>query len=458
MSNWKDNVVKNIRQKRVSVRLETLSLSLIICLSFIFHLFSGTIYSIVLATLTAIYVMSKPIVKGKLNSISSLWLISLCVIVVSYLRSYRSLGALMDVIVLSIGVLLILFCSRREETYERCIKIVTFFGVFFAVGVYVQRFLPSIYSIYLRILPGDLADIVGTPSSGSYIRGFATNAGFTAGYICAGTIAVMSSTNPLKRKRLRKIILIIFLVIALLYTGKRGHALFMFLTITVCYLFLDKGLDKVKIYWKAFLMFLISGKKLKKVKSYWKVFLVIIIIVILVFTFRDLLATIPLIDRMIDTINGLIAGKDVSSARLSLYSWAWKLFTENPLLGIGWGVYRTTVVGNATYAAVAHTHNIYLQLLSETGIIGFFFIVLTFLVFWVATKKAYYQCLSDDNTRITAWRRNLFFSFGYQTFFLLYGLTGNVLYDTHYQIIYLFACSIVVAYRVKFGYQSRLKS
>lgn len=425
---------------RKSVSLEALSLSLIICLSFTFQLFSITgnsrYYALIICSMTTLYILSRPNVKVKLNPISLLWIITMLVIVINYLFTQKAEGPLMDIIILSCGVLLILFCSLREKVYKKCIKIIICFGVLFAFGVYVQRFLPSLYDIFIRILPDSLANEIGKVTSENYTRGFSTNPGFTAGYICAGIIAIMSSINLLEVDKLRlegkilqKLILIAILLIALFFTGKRGHALFLLLTIAICYILSSKGSDRLKR----------CGKILS----------VVLFSTIMLFLFRDFLTKIPLLSRVMDTFHGIIEGEDVSSARLGLYKWAWRLFTENPLIGIGWGNYRTTVVGNVTFASELDTHNIYLQLLTETGIIGFLCASMTFAVFWVITKNAYYQCLVDNSINNSSWKQILLFSFAYQTFFLLYGLTGNVFFEQHYQLIYMFACSIVIAYRFK---------
>ena len=137
--------------------------------------------------------------------------------------------------------------------------------------------------------------------------------------------------------------------------------------------------------------------------------------------------------------------QDVSTSRFELYAWAWKLFREHPLFGIGWGMYRTTVVGNVTFRAVLDTHNIYLQLLAETGLIGFLVFVTLFLYMWIKTKNAYLECLQKYPQSI--WKMAISFSLLYQTFFLLYGLTGNTLYDQHNQILYMISCSILASYR-----------
>ena len=64
------------------------------------------------------------------------------------------------------------------------------------------------------------------------------------------------------------------------------------------------------------------------------------------------------------------------SIRLVLWGIAWDLFSGSPLFGVGWGNFNALYgpyVANISWirAGQFEVHNIYLQLLSETGIIGF---------------------------------------------------------------------------------------
>ena len=114
-------------------------------------------------------------------------------------------------------------------------------------------------------------------------------------------------------------------------------------------------------------------------------------------------------------------GQDYSSSlRFQMWRRGLTLFKENPVFGIGWGGYRyNTIYG-------IETHNVYIQLLAETGVVGFLIYVLT---------NAHLFILGIINTKrnIEAERNDLAITSSaallIQTFFLLYSLTGNGLYD-----------------------------
>ena len=229
-------------------------------------------------------------------------------------------------------------------------------------------------------------------------------------------------------------ILPLFLFLALIITGKRGPALF-FLLALIC-------------------VYLVPAKGIKKVRRYLLLLFAVLAAVVIIWVFRDTFSRIPLIGRILDSIAGAIEGKDITSGRSRLYAWAIELFKRNPLFGIGWGRFRTTVVGNVTKVYDYEVHNIYLQLLAETGIIGFVAFTATFVTFWMITRTAYSKCVNRNLQGEFVWRKLLFFSLTYQTYFLLYGLSGNPLYDPFFQLMYIFSCMIATAY---YGAKDTLK-
>ncbi len=85
----------------------------------------------------------------------------------------------------------------------------------------------------------------------------------------------------------------------------------------------------------------------------------------------------PLI-RYVMTIEQLLSGQDITSGRLELYTIALKAFSQQPLFGIGWDQFHTLIP--AEFLAlhgqdVEDVHCIYLQFLTETGIVGAPFLI-----------------------------------------------------------------------------------
>ncbi len=65
---------------------------------------------------------------------------------------------------------------------------------------------------------------------------------------------------------------------------------------------------------------------------------------------------------------------DITSGRFMLWERAWNLFLENPIFGIGWGKFKNHLTDTYNVfndGQLSNVHNNYLQLLCETGLIGF---------------------------------------------------------------------------------------
>tara|TARA_B100001996_G_C18357714_1_gene476542 strand:+ start:58 stop:606 length:549 start_codon:yes stop_codon:yes gene_type:complete len=62
---------------------------------------------------------------------------------------------------------------------------------------------------------------------------------------------------------------------------------------------------------------------------------------------------------------------------------SWKIFLDNPIIGSGPNTFRKIChiddYNINSYACSTHPHNLYLQLLAETGIVGFFFLFISLL-------------------------------------------------------------------------------
>lgn len=136
---------------------------------------------------------------------------------------------------------------------------------------------------------------------------------------------------------------------------------------------------------------------------------------------------IPSIGNVVDRfIEGGRSG-DMLNNRGVLYEFAIGMFRSNPIFGSGWGSYKYTrdmVLGDYNNA-----HNVFLQLLAETGIVGTVIFVALFVVMLYYSIQTY---------RTISLRKGLYtpqehclaaFSVFMQCFFLMYCLTGNPLYD-----------------------------
>lgn len=422
-----------IGNKKATITISSLFLSLLVIDAFILHLVtyasSGFLYCALIAICTLIFGISKPIRRKTMPSYYFItWILAVIVLWVNYFVRYNTNTVLVDDVVLTFGFVLILLFSDKLRDYNSAIHAILAMSFLFAIGVYLQRYIPSVYSIIIRLFPSRLQEsLMSSIGENGGVQGFATNVGFTANYILVGIFVLLSRMRINEKPNQKAIFEIIILSIALLMTGKRGPIVFSLPSVFLAGIIPMRG-----------------GKKFRKIR---KSFVAVIAFIALFFMFEGILEQIPVFGRYVASINGFINGDDVSSGRSRLYAWAVQLFLRNPIFGIGWGKYRTTVVGNATLVKALDTHNVYLQLLCETGIIGFIVFTTLFILSWVMTKNAYCSCFYEKNAELYKWRPALFFSFLFQTYFLLFSLTGNPLYDQFYQVIYAFSVSITIAYR-----------
>ena len=417
----------NYHEQRQGLKIKSLMLMAMVVWAFLFHniiyAFSITGYVMIAAGICGLGIVTKTDSTFSINSVTCAWIPAIVVMFSSYfLNSTKKVSAEMDLLILFVAMVFCVFSYYEKSEYMLCIKAIVFIASINSFGVIVQEFIPSLYRICVEFLPDSMINVVLS----SRHNGFTTNPGFAATFICAGIVALFTMVVEEQKITFRTRILMLLFIIALLFTNKRAHPVFLLISLLMVWLMPVGGSSR-------------AGK-------YWKIFIAVIAVVISYFAFKDLLIKIPFISSLVQTIDGFMLGEDITSSRSALFSWAWDLFEQNPVFGIGWGDFRYTIVGVVTHSTELDTHNIYLQLLCETGIVGFVCFFVPFLLFWTKAKNAYCKCAVGEDELTKTWKAPLFFSFSFQTLFLIYGFTGNPLYDPCWMLLYMFACSITVSF------------
>lgn len=417
----------NYQYKENGIKISSLLLCFMVVISFLFHntiyAFSITGYVLIAASICGLGIITKTDSTFSINSMTCAWLPAIAAMFISYFwQSTRKISAEIDMLILFVAMVFCIFSYYEKSAYMLCIKVIVFISAIHSFGVIIQQFIPSLYKVCVEFLPDSMINVVLS----SRHNGFATNPGFAAAFICAGLIALITILVNDRKITFWNRCLLILMIVALLFTNKRAHPVFLGIALMLCWL--------------------LPVHNDSRINKYWKIFLAIVGIIVFFFAFKDFLVRIPFVSSIVQTIDGLMLGTDVTSLRSDLSSWAWRLFKENPVFGIGWGDYRSTIIGTITYSTELDTHNIYLQLLCETGIVGFVCFVVPFVLFWIKAKKAYCRCATGEDEISKTWKSPLFFSFVFQTLFLIYGLTGNPLYDPNWMILYMFACSITISF------------
>ncbi len=216
---------------------------------------------------------------------------------------------------------------------------------------------------------------------------------------------------------------VIFSVLAfagLALTGKRGPFVFTILSVIIVYLISYVG-DNRK---------LVTFKIMAALFAFMIGYLVFI--------------RIPAFQNMIFRLeNAGGIGDTSANIRHEYAKTAISLFKQNPIFGIGWRQFRyvaSNVNGN-------DVHNTYLQLLAETGMFGFIVFIYFFAMNYVRAIKLINNKLRTMNIQTYS---PIYFSLGYQTFFILYCFTGNPLYDIQLRTLYFVCCGITQYYELQY--------
>lgn len=124
--------------------------------------------------------------------------------------------------------------------------------------------------------------------------------------------------------------------------------------------------------------------------------------------------------------------QDPTRGRIRIYTFLFKLYKSHPIIGTG----LSSTLSLLPYAYNAH--NIYLQILTETGLVGFIILIGYFFNnLYKLFKVSKYFLKIKKNINICA------ICFSIQFIFLIWGFTGNPLYDIYPFVVYMISVGIV---------------
>lgn len=306
--------------------------------------------------------------------------------------------------ILAIGALIYM----QGNWYRNGIKFLLIFSCIHASFTIISYFMPTLFhNFILPVLPNYINSEISFFISRGVYSGITDQVGRNAFYISVGISVLFGKLVANKQTSFNfEYIILGFLLLSILLTGKRGHLVanfFSMLLVSSIY---------AKFKGKSFLR--------KLLKTALVLFLAVWILILL---FPE--AAAPFM-RFVERQGG-----DITSGRIPLYINAIELFKQKPILGWGCGVFSNLYeIG---------THNLYLQLLAENGLIGFLLFFSILIINLKNTFKTFKRNVLHNRSQYTNY---LVFSLYIQIFYLIYGITGNPLNDGFILIIYLIASSI----------------
>jgi O-antigen ligase len=371
----------------------------------------------------------------------TMWILFFTIFLINILsKGIRGFEIFFDLCVYLLCILFIILTKVSLKEFQTSFKFIKVIAVIFAMSAIFQFLNTDIYSNLILPLFSSHQQgyILDFQNQGVY-TGFTDQPAYLAGYIVNG-IGILIFLFPFNSKKVFNIILLLLLIIGLILTAKRAHFLFTIMAILITFLYSAKNQEIVYRFIKT----------------------IVITFVVLFFSSIAIYFSQPegdsplgkFTNKIVDTINGVLVGEDITSGRSILYDYAWGLFIENPIFGIGWKEFMNQSAG--LISSGSHPHNIYLQLLTELGIIGFVFFIIPLTFTYYISFRMLRKLINKSITfnKDYTWKNALQISLYLQTFFILYGMTGNLLTDYNFLLMYFFACSISISAAVGLKKQS----
>ena len=240
-------------------------------------------------------------------------------------------------------------------------------------------------------------------------------------------LASLLLINSMEKKKKYYLLVFTLTVIALIMTEKRAHLLFSIATLLVVYL-------------------IGNSKRMSR-----KVFRLAIAGVITLAFGGFFIDQLPMIQSVLGRFESVGTDSNITK-RFFMWTLAINQFWRNPLFGSGFFGFMYNK-GNTSLIidASAGCHNMYIQLLSECGLIGMMVLIACIISVLYVSIKNLRSTMNDLSLR--EYRGTIISSLAIQIFSLLYGLTGNMIYDRTFNF-YILAVAASIAFYITHGRHS----
>lgn len=312
-------------------------------------------------------------------------------------------------------------------------------GVMLSLYILLAYFDYSLYSdLILKKLPEDIIEYNEWLRDEGYGISIGGSIVFADYVLAISGIALFSillhySSNHAKINIYRIIIILILglFMIAMYIEGRRGEILCFIAALGFIFL----------------LSFYKAGSKMKLKKIAMVAVLIVLLVTLMVFVLNTSNSS-----RIISTFTQLAGssensfGGDLTTGRMNRWMVALDLFQKKPVLGVGWGRYANYYMGDHDSSLVSvminfkYAHNDYLNVLCETGIVGFVLIYLPLTVNFVLALRQHIS-LQKKKT-ISSYRKLLIlntFCIGSQVFWATLGMMDPALYKQLFLCYFAFS-------------------
>lgn len=382
----------------------------------------GTEYNAIITLVLGIFLVWSRRMKF-INRPMTMWVVLLLGIMLFNNQDNAQFGTVLVFNTLFYIVLWIMFCifSEQNDWHESFLKTVLVFGLFHAFCTWLFYFMPSLYRSRIAPLFSSTITSLLSQYNHGWMPGLSPSYSTNGIYLGMTSCIIVGIILVSEKKSKLKILEAILLITALLLTGKRAQTLALIIAFLVLYYFYN------------------SNKKTSRL------FKIIAIAIVGIAVFYVAAQFVPSLGNFITRFEAEISSGDVTEGRSVRFAQAWLLFLQNPILGIGWD--GTIYYFKSIEGIIINVHNIYIQLLAETGLVGgiAYFLFFSYNLYWaiklVVSERTNRYVVSTNG------KKALCCALAIEVFFLFYGITGNPLYDYQALFPYLGACAIVQYYR-----------
>lgn len=362
--------------------------------------------SIAFLIFSVMYCMIKKI-RFKFNTSVLLWILYIifsCII--SIFSPYVSMNNLIETVV---GFSISLYVCVIEHSSKSCldqIKGLQILSLVVLIGACLQVVSPEFICNFNRLHFDDYKYNMFYYSffKGGYLTGFSFQTAITA-YYCSIFVAINACyyfTFGSTLKTIKKVLLMCISMLALVvifFTSKRSFILYsIIIVLFLCYFYYKKHIFKIITY-----TLIICG------------------------SIYYLLINTEAGQRMIERSQG----ESLTTNRSDLIDRMLSFFSNKPLTGNG---LSSTLLLIPDFT---NGHNIYVQILCETGLIGFIIIIPFFIKSLFLTFKQLKMSTTNNSKYIYS------SCLCVQMLFLMWGFTGNPLYDVYPLFVYMMSVGIV---------------
>lgn len=382
-------------------------------------------YKYILIAIYAFLIFIKGIHKSKINCclkpIYNKIIILLCIFLIATIPFSFSINNTLEFLVFFILMFISSIIGNNDiKFYDLIRKWILYFSLILAGSIFItiinKNFLLDNFEFLLPATSGSLAAYKSELINGNY-SGIAFERAYAAFCLSCGISAIYAEiiyNNKIKKKN---ILVLVLLFVALFCTGKRMLLL-------------------INIFNFIFLFFL--NKRNVKTSKFFKIFFICVtLLTIAIFK-------VPEANRVFERLFGDTNKVSTITLRQENYwNYCIKMFNDKPIIGYGINTFTTYLTKKTSVVEIYNAHNIYYQLLGETGIIGFILFIIIFASIFLISLKLLKIYINDKKALL-----NINFIILLQSLFLIYGISGNSFYYLSQLFVYFLCISILSYYYI----------